>query len=462
MQQLTMLKNPRTSAAIYLRISRDFKGDGLAIDRQREACMKILEQRGWALAKEYVDESISAYARDVKRPGYARLVSDYELGHFTAIVCYDLDRLTRQPRQLEDWIDASEDHGLQLVTANGEADLSTDGGRMYARIKSSVARAESERKGARQRAAAEQRAKLGKPPLGVRLTGYDTHGNLIPDEAAIIKEIFARFLRGESLRGIARILTVQGTPTRKGGTRWNPSTIQGILRNPRYAGHGKYYDEVLKSVANWPAIVSPADFDLAQIRLDDPARKLNRTGTDRKYLGSGLFLCGVCKESVSSFSGLRYSCKTGHGTRSIGPIDELVIETIAAYLQQARLTPIPPMNSAHARELEAQALRARERLVTIQNDYDEGLIDGRRFKAANDRAEAELALIDRERANLFNSEAAVKILTNSDPVELFRNATLMEKRAIIDALLEVHIFPGKQGVKSFDPESVAIKWKGSA
>jgi hypothetical protein len=41
-------------------------------------------------------------------------------------VCWDLDRLTRQPRQLEDWIDAATDNGLKLTTANGEADLATD------------------------------------------------------------------------------------------------------------------------------------------------------------------------------------------------------------------------------------------------------------------------------------------------------------------------------------------------
>ncbi len=107
------------------------------------------------------------------------------------------------------------------------------------------------------------------------------------------------------------------------------------------------------------------------------------------------------------------------------------------------------------------ALAARERLVTIQNDYDEGLIDGRRFKAASDRAEAELLAIDRERARLFNSEATVKVLTASQPARLFREATLMEQRSIIDALLEVRIFPAKQGVKAFDPESVAIRWKSN-
>jgi DNA invertase Pin-like site-specific DNA recombinase len=91
------------------------------------------------------------------------MVEDFKAGRFNALVTWDLDRLTRQSRQLDDWIDAAESQGLRLVTANGEADLQTDGGRMYARIKAAVARAEMERKGARQSRAHLQRAAKGRP-----------------------------------------------------------------------------------------------------------------------------------------------------------------------------------------------------------------------------------------------------------------------------------------------------------
>ncbi|WP_313278412.1 recombinase family protein [Timonella senegalensis] len=123
--------------------------DGLAIDRHRTQCEAIAQHKGWDVHETYVDQSISATDKAKKRPAYDRMVADYHAGSFDAIICWDLDRLTRQARQLEDWIDAAEERGLKLVTANGEADLSTDGGRMYARIKAAVARAEVERKGAR-------------------------------------------------------------------------------------------------------------------------------------------------------------------------------------------------------------------------------------------------------------------------------------------------------------------------
>ena len=129
-----------TRAAIYLRISLDAAMDGLAIDRQRQDCEALAEQRGWDVVHTYVDQSISASKKDVDRPDYDAMVASFERGEIDALICWDLDRLTRQPAQLEEWIDRAEEQGLKLVTANGDADLATDGGRMYAHQSSRGAR----------------------------------------------------------------------------------------------------------------------------------------------------------------------------------------------------------------------------------------------------------------------------------------------------------------------------------
>ncbi|MEV7046601.1 recombinase family protein [Amycolatopsis sp. NPDC051061] len=119
-------------------LRRDWRAAG-SVQRQRADCLQIADQRGWHVIGEFVDNSVSASDRHKSRPEYDQLAAAYEAGEFDALVCWDLDRLTRQPRQLEDWIDAAQERGLLLVTANGEADLSTDGGRMFARIKATVA-----------------------------------------------------------------------------------------------------------------------------------------------------------------------------------------------------------------------------------------------------------------------------------------------------------------------------------
>ncbi len=380
-----------TRCAVYLRISLDRTGDRLAVDRQREDCEKIAAERGWQMVKEYVDNSVSAYAREKVRPDYDRMVADYRAGAFDAIVCWELDRLTRQPRQLEDWIEWAEGGRLQLVTANGEADLTTDGGRMYARIKAATSRAEMERKAERQRRALRQRADHGRPPLGVRLTGYTTTGDVIPDEAETVRDIFARFAAGESLKGLVRWLTKTGRTTRH-GKAWSPSTVRTILTNPRYAGHAVYRGARHGAVeGTWQRLVTPETFAVVQHRLTDPRRATNRQGTDRKHLGSGLYRCS-CGLPMRGWSGNRYRCADGCYSRSGTEVDPLVEAVVVERLSRPDLAELltDRGGSERAEALLSEVRRLRDRLAAVEGDYDAGLIDGRRYATATEKIEAEL------------------------------------------------------------------------
>lgn len=456
-----------TKAAIYLRQSLDLTGEQLAVQRQREDCLALAESRGWEIIGEYVDNSISASDSRKQRPEYDRLVRDFEAGLFDALVCYDLDRLTRQPRQLEDWIDAATERGLVLVTANGEADLGTDAGRLFARIKSSVARAEIERKGARQRRAAQQRAEAGKPPKGARLTGYTVDGDIVPDEAKVIRQLFDLFAAGESLRSLSRLMQESGIQTRFGAP-WNPSTIRGILVNGRYAGRAVYQGQNIDAVVKWEPIVDPDLFDVVQAKINDPRRKTNRVGTDRKRLGAGIYRC-ECGQPVRSFSGAsngaiayRYRCKAGCCARSGQAIDDYVTRVIEARLDQPDVRDLLAVQaSGPDPDLLARSKNLRHRLESIAADYDSGLIDGHRYRVATDKANAELADLDRQIAATSGTSAAASILTAPNPSEAFRYASLMRQRGVIDALVEVTLRVTPRGRRGFDPDSVEIVWRAA-
>ena len=86
-------------------------------------------------------------------------------------------------------IDICLETGAALVAASGEIDLSHDQGRLVARLLTSVAKAETERKGARQREANDQAAKAGKRRTGgPRPFGYeDDHVTPRPAEADAIE-----------------------------------------------------------------------------------------------------------------------------------------------------------------------------------------------------------------------------------------------------------------------------------
>lgn len=456
-----MTKTP-ILAAVYLRVSLDRTGEHLAVERQREDCRAIASQRGWTVVEEYVDNSISASDARTNRPAYDRMVIDHDRGRFSALICWDLDRLTRQPRQLEDWIDAAEQSGLKLVTANGEADLTTDGGRMYARIKAAVARGEVERKGARQARAQRQRAEKGKPPAGVRLTGYTIKGELIPDEAATIREVFARFAAGDSLRSIARWLEDSGVPTRRGG-RWNPSTVNGILTNARYAGRSTFKGEDIQHEGAWQAIVSPAQFATVQAILADPRRKTNHRGTDAKYLGSSLYVCGECGEKVYSWSGYRYRCKAGCLGRSGAHVDGYVIGVVRERLGRPDLAELlpRPVDDSRLKEAAEKVNEAQRRLKRIEADYDAGYIDGRRYAAATEKARAEIVAADREQVRALAGSGLASVIGADDPVAAFDDAPLMIRQKVIDSLMTITLMRGTRGSRTFDPDTVVIDWRAS-
>jgi hypothetical protein len=47
-----MKRGTERRVAIYLRISLDQTGEGLAVQRQRDDCIRIVRERGWTLVGE--------------------------------------------------------------------------------------------------------------------------------------------------------------------------------------------------------------------------------------------------------------------------------------------------------------------------------------------------------------------------------------------------------------------------
>src|SRR5689334_1392002 len=91
-------------AGIYARISSDREADGLGVARQIDDCKRLAERKGWQVAGPYVDDDVSAWSGK-RRPEYVRILEDLEMGAINGLLVYDLDRLHRQPSELESFID---------------------------------------------------------------------------------------------------------------------------------------------------------------------------------------------------------------------------------------------------------------------------------------------------------------------------------------------------------------------
>lgn len=73
-----------------------------------------------------------------------------------------------------------------------------------------------------------------------RCYGYDIglNGQLTvnPDEAAVVRWIFERYLRGDSLGKIASALESKGTLSPTGKPKWNREALNKLLSNEKYTG----------------------------------------------------------------------------------------------------------------------------------------------------------------------------------------------------------------------------------
>ncbi len=74
-----------------------------------------------------------------------------------------------------------------------------------------------------------------------------------PDQAAVVRHIFAWRDGGASLGAIAARLNEAGVPTARGGARWYASTVRAIL-----AGEADYRGGPLLAGVRWPAVLGEA------------------------------------------------------------------------------------------------------------------------------------------------------------------------------------------------------------
>jgi site-specific DNA recombinase len=317
--------------AIYLRISSDPSTERAGVTRQRFDCEMIVAKRGWPEPVFYEDNDVSAWSGK-RRPEWERLLAD--LPSLDAVVAWDLDRLVRQPRDLEKFLDACDAAKVHRVaTAQGDLDLTSDAGRFTARILAAVATKESDDKSRRIRRAKQDAAERGRwqgshAPFGYR--HIDGHLVLEPDEAAVVVEAYRHVLDGGSVRALVG----------RGGPKSHPGW-RDLLLSPTIAGRTSTGHE-----GGWEPIVSVETWARVRAVLTDPARRKHRT-TERQHWLAGLLICGHCEAGMvhnarerKGVDYSRYICSAKrHLSIAAGPVEEFMEGLVLATSPMVRSAP---------------------------------------------------------------------------------------------------------------------------
>lgn len=452
-------------AAIYLRQSQDRTDEGKAVARQLEDCQKVCQQRGWEW-QPYEDNDTSA-SSGKPRPAYERMLQDIRDGKIGAVVCWHLDRLTRRPIELEHFMDLADTHRLALATVTGDVNLASDDGRFMARIMGAVAKKEIDRKSARQKRAARQHAESGGGWGGRRAFGYTKRDNDIQrDEAKLIRKAYTAILAGESLYSIAAQWNAAGVTTTV-GNQWSGSTVRQMLVSPRYAGKRSYQGEVVAD-ATWKPVVSDDVWQSVHGILTDSDRRRNRA-PGRKYLLTGILLCGKCDDGTTMGSGVAnsdgariYVCKTCHRlSRRLEPVDRIVEGLAVGYLSRPDAIDILTDAEVH----DVGELRERERVLLdgidkLAVDRAKGYLTGRQVMIATRELEGELTEVRskmRSANRLRVFDGLEEAIARGAVRQWWDGLVLDRQRAILPILMIVKLKPMGRG-RPFDRTHLDYKW----
>jgi DNA invertase Pin-like site-specific DNA recombinase len=493
-------------AAVYLRQSQD---NVVAIDRQSKACVALCEEKGWT-PTEYPENGRSAFTGK-ERPAYKQMLTDIRAGKVGAVVVWDLDRLHRRPIELEHFMKLADDHQLKLATVTGDCDLSTDNGRLFARIKGAVAMSEVERKSARQKAANMQMAENeSRPWWPSRPFGFDAAleygidadtGEEIarwwtvkkdpktkrviainpirkhPVEAKRVKEAYRRFNAGTTVRTIATEWNAAGVLTPK-GNRWTGTAVRALLLAARNAGLREYCGELVMErdgdgkptgrplKGTWPAIITEDVWRQTVRKLADPKRGTNAS-RGRKYLLSGLARCGrkecgaALGSAISSRGQPQYACNHCQKIARDGvKLDQLITERVVWRLSRPDAVDLmrPPVDAVDADALREERRALEDRLVQLGKDFANAppAFTQSALAEINGRLdEIGRALEDPGKAAIFEGVIGAK-----DVRKAFLGLDLGRQRTIVDALMTITVNPVGKGTGAvFDPDAIDAPWR---
>lgn len=236
--------------AIYSRKSK-YTGKGESIENQIEMCKKYIFSHISGVTENdiYVYEDEGFSAKNLDRPKFQEMLRDSKLQKFDYIVCYRLDRISRNVSDFSSLIENLNDRNISFICIKEQFDTSTPMGRAMMYIASVFAQLERETIAERVRDNMLMLARTGRWLGGTTPTGFDSEKveNLIIDgksksscklkfnieEINIVKEIYQKFLHTSSISAVSKYLINKGIKSRNGKYFSNLS-IKEILSNPVY------------------------------------------------------------------------------------------------------------------------------------------------------------------------------------------------------------------------------------
>ena len=323
------------SVAIYARVSSEQQAQHATVESQIAALKSQAESDGHVILPDdiFVDNGYSGAS--LLRPALERLRDSAASGIVDLIYVHSPDRLARRYAYQVLLLDEFSREGTEVKFLNGPHGESAED-ELLVQVQGMIAEYERAkilercRRGKVHRAREGQVNSLCGAPYGylyVRKTDEEpARYEVLLHEARVVRQVFDWLVKEQqSIGEIVRRLNKENIPTKKGGSRWDRSTVWAMLRNPAYMGKAAYGKtetverrQLLRPIRGknpvprhpkstsrdkpqetWiyidvPSIVSAEMYDAAREQLERNRRLSQRNNRGKHYLLQGLIVCAKC------------------------------------------------------------------------------------------------------------------------------------------------------------------------
>lgn len=271
----------------------------------------IRRHPGWEYVGVYADEAKTG-TKD-SREQFQQLLADCKAGKIDHIVTKSISRMARNTVTLLETVRELKNLGISVYFEEQNIDTGTADGELMLSILASYAQEESLSASENQKWRVRQNFENGQPWRGFML-GYrykDGQYIVVPEEAEIVRSIYADFLDGKGVTAIMKRLNSEGILTQQGFT-WHKSAVTRVLKNYTYTGNlllqTKYRENHLtkRTLANHgqlpqyhatdthEPIIDIGTYNSVQLEMHRRAQKYGKRQTSGKYPFSGMITCALC------------------------------------------------------------------------------------------------------------------------------------------------------------------------
>ncbi|WP_434793910.1 hypothetical protein TPDSL_03610 [Terrisporobacter petrolearius] len=315
-EQVELVSLKKIRVATYCRVSTASDDQILSLYAQKEHYENYIKSNtDWEYAGLYYDEGISGTKKE-SREGLLNLVDDCEKGLIDLVITKSISRFSRNTTDCLELVRKLLTLDIAVYFEKEDINTFSMESELMLSILASMAEEESVSISQNSKWSVKKRFETGTFKISYPPYGYDNvRGEMVivPEQAEVVKRIFADTLEGKSTHVIAKALNEVGVKTKRGG-KWSAGTVKGIIGNEKYTGdvlfQKTFTDDNFNRHTNYgeheqyfcknhhTAIISHEIFDKANAAMRQRGLEKGNTGDRKKYqqryVFSGKIKCGEC------------------------------------------------------------------------------------------------------------------------------------------------------------------------